>query len=573
MALTRKPVAALLIICAVTLAWVTVRTRFPRSVLNPAFAETKESSSVPLDRFGGVKVQIVKPSGFFRVAKLNNRWVFATPEGNPFWMLGVFAVDVDDRFVDLAAKYGGSNPRATWGVQATRRLKAWGFNTPAEYSSAYVLPGQPGVEKLPFMVLVRPSHYGLTNRWNYAVGPFKDLVDALNPTYTGYRNGSMPDAFDPNFDVYANRFTAAMLNDPFWGGLAASPWAIGITVDDADNLFRFGPGPEVPAARLHPHIGWFAIACAPTKASSTRYGVAYADPKVYTKYALRAFLQAKYGTIAALNAVWGATYTTWDSAGGYGVGTGFLDEDGRHTAWLGSTDGMLVGAAPAVVADLDAFLYQYAKQYFATVTKWVRQYAPHQLVFGPASLNGWGGLTRQPILQAAGQYVDVLNAMVSSQAVLDKTAQYAGDKPIVTWEGYIANPDSALYAYPNPPPSDSPAYQFSFNTQADRAQNYAARLNFLLNATTAGGVSPIAGLKFWAWTYSKGEQRNWGLVSLKDNAYDGKEAIIAPGTGPWGFRTGGEDQNYGDFISVVRRANLTQLQKLPARPQGARTQW
>src|SRR5207249_6051483 len=96
--------------------------------------------------------------------------------------------------------------------------------------------------------------------------------------------------------------------------------------------------------------------------------VSYPDAKVYSKYALRDFLQAKYGAIEALNAAWGSSYTSWDTDGGYGVGDGFLDENGRHTAWLGSTDGALQGAAPAVVADLDAFLYEYARQYFADTT-------------------------------------------------------------------------------------------------------------------------------------------------------------------------------------------------------------
>ena len=39
------------------------------------------------------------------------------------------------------------------------------------------------------------------------------------------------------------------------------------------------------------------------------------------------------------------------------------------------------------------------------------------------------------------------------------------------------------------------------------------------------------------------EQKNWGLVSLMDNAYDGVEAGIAQGTDAWGYRTGGEEKN------------------------------
>jgi hypothetical protein len=518
----------------------------------------KDTAGLAPDRFGGLPVKVSEPSRFFKVKKLGHRWVFVTPEGNAFWMLGVFGVDVDTRFTDLVAKYGS---RATWAAQATRRVKAWGFNTLAEYASGYTFPGVPGVEKLPFMVIYRPSFYGLTNAEGRAPGPFKDLVDCLDATYTGWRGGNTPDVFDPNFDAFANAWMQRQVKDPYWGGLP-SPWVVGITIDETDDLLGFGPGPEIRAARLHPHIGWFAIAAAPTKPSSPKWRVSYADPKVYTKYALRDFLQAKYGAMAALNTAWGSNYTSWDSAGGYGVGTGLLDENGRHITWLGSAEGTLQGAASVVVADLDAFLYQYAKQYFAVTTHWVRKYAPNQLAFSPASLNGWGGLTRKPILQAAGQYVDVLNAGVGSQTVLEKTAQYAGDKPVVPWEGYVANPDSGLSAYPNPPPSDSLALALSFKRQHERGQNYAKRLNFLLSATTSAGVAPIVGLKFWGWTDSWGEKLNWGLVSLKDNAYDGKEAVVAPGTDPWGYRTGAEMRDYGDLISGVRQANHVVIQRL-----------
>jgi hypothetical protein len=44
-------------------------------------------------------------------------------------------------------------------------------------------------------------------------------------------------------------------------------------------------------------------------------------------------------------------------------------------------------------------------------------------------------------------------------------------------------------------------------------------------------------------------------VSFLDNAYDGKEAVRAPGTDPWGYTTGGEEKDYGDFISSVRAAH------------------
>jgi hypothetical protein len=70
------------------------------------------------------------------------------------------------------------------------------------------------------------------------------------------------------------------------------------------------------------------------------------------------------------------------------------------------------------------------------------------------------------------------------------------------------------------------------------------------------------GLLFWALTDSLGEGQNWGLVSLLDNAYDGREAVRAAGRDAWGYPTGGEERDYGDFISSVRHANLSALQTI-----------
>ena len=37
------------------------------------------------------------------------------------------------------------------------------------------------------------------------------------------------------------------------------------------------------------------------------------------------------------------------------------------------------------------------------------------------------------------------------------------------------------------------------------------------------------------------ERANWGLVTPRDNAYDGKEAVEVRGKDRWGYCTGGED--------------------------------
>ena len=113
----------------------------------------------------------------------------------------------------------------------------------------------------------------------------------------------------------------------------------------------------------------------------------------------------------------------------------------------------------------------------------------------------------------------------------------------------FANADSALWRYPNP--DGVPGWSPVALTQEERGQRYAAKVQFLYDAATPAGIHPVAGVKFWSWGDHWGEKVNFGLVSFSDNAYDGQEAVVNRGTDPWGWPTGGEERNYGDFLSAV----------------------
>jgi hypothetical protein len=68
----------------------------------------------------------------------------------------------------------------------------------------------------------------------------------------------------------------------------------------------------------------------------------------------------------------------------------------------------------------------------------------------------------------------------------------------------------------------------------------------------------VLGLDWFEWVDKVvgGEKKNFGLVTYTgDNAYDGKEAVVTPGIDLWGYPTGGEDANYGDFLTAVAQAN------------------
>ena len=86
--------------------------------------------------------------------------------------------DLKDSYVKRIVRKYGTKP--AWADVAAKRLKHWGFNTLAEYASTYIMPtknkyGHGGIPtKLPYVVLMRPSFYGLRNKWDFAPGPFKD---------------------------------------------------------------------------------------------------------------------------------------------------------------------------------------------------------------------------------------------------------------------------------------------------------------------------------------------------------------------------------------------------------------
>jgi hypothetical protein len=498
-------------------------------------------------------------------------------------MLGVYAVTGGSSNDELGSNYNarfiakyGSN--AVGWPQVNRRLLSWGFNTIGPFSYRMVLPiPQPELPaghpvKMPFVGLGRNP--GISGR---AGGEYKNIYASLDPAiplFRASRAGNFPDVFDPGWRRYV---FSAYKSDEDLARYKVSPYFIGYFSDDTDFLAGFGPGtdfPTDPPGKYHWHLGYLALITASTQTTNPYSSPAnrpYADATVYTKLALRDFLTARYGTIESLNAAWGAAYTTFGSDGAWPHGRGLLDENGRAShGWLGSQDPYsLRGMKPAARTDLDGFLFELAKRFFEVNAEAFRAVAPRALFFGPTNLGGagWRAPARGPILKAAGLVLDVINIGTDgSQAQLDFIAQWAGDVPIAVWEGVVANADSGRVR------SKAEAASWNVPSQAARGLQYARDVQALVaGVARPTGSRPYVGLLFWAWSDSLGEGQNWGLVSLLDNAYDGREAVRAVGRDAWGYRTGGEERDYGDFISSVRRANLSALQTIAEEAKGGRS--
>lgn len=208
-----------------------------------------------LDQYGGsLRVKCSSATGYFHVEKISNRWWFCTPEGNGFWMEGLFDLGPDNHVTDLGmtydaiamAKYGDLD--MTWGPQQVRRIKSWGFNSVAEFTDGWTWPtwtctssncpadwvnnGGKQPVPVPMTAQVEPSTYSLTNLNNYAPNPVKDTMYGVNLNYYDGYVSVFPDFYDSNFDAWLN---GELKNDATIIPLENSPWVLAWISDECDD--------------------------------------------------------------------------------------------------------------------------------------------------------------------------------------------------------------------------------------------------------------------------------------------------------------------------------------------------
>lgn len=577
------------------------------SALSASKSFTVVVSASSLDVYGGaVQAPCAKgPAAHFYVEKSSGRWHLCTPAGNYFWLAGVYHADASDTGVDyqqidqkgnackpkilptaaapcsvIMQKYGDNN--VTWGPQTIRRLKSWGFNTAAEYASAYILPtttnekwptsDHSNPEKIAFTGLFWPSHYSRLK--NSFAEPVKDLVAPMKAsTFTGYRH-PMADSWDPNFLQWIQKTLADKTNPVYqWIHSPHSDFLLGLNVDDTDELMGFGAGSDFPTltngkvdsgtGRQEPHLGWIILVTPPTQSSgkdANGSSISYKDTVVYSKVALGNWLQTRYsGSISALNSAWGSDYTSFGSSGGWGAGSGVLDEDGSHS-WIPRDPYQLSDANSAVKKDLDDFLLYHASHYFSIIKSALNTAAPGVLYLGPTSLGAWGDPPRQQVLQAAAQSVDVISISpaptlclncTDDQARIDFISRYGGDKPWIEWEGFFAQSDSYMSVYPAPDTAMPQAAD-----QDARGVEFQKMMTSLWQTKDSStSTFHVVGYKWWELYDNRGEKANWGLLTRRDNAYDGRETVTSFLTDALGLLVGGEQKKYGDFIDPVTKAN------------------
>jgi hypothetical protein len=240
-------------------------------------------------------------------------------------------------------------------------------------------------------------------------------------------------------------------------------------------------------------------------------------------------------------------------------GTGLMDEDGRpaHSGWIGTDGAALTTSNPNTATDMRAGMYALDYAYFSAMKSGVDSVFTNAgyaapMYLGPDTLGTWTSVPSKETLQAASTTVDMAEmgfaaGYTLTQPMLNFVATYYG-RPILGMLFMTADADSQWGA--------GAGGDGDFATQTARGAAYVSSVQSMLSGTSTSGFNPYIGFLWQQYVDSEGT--NWGLVTLKDNAYDGYESVKAsvtcsPPTNS--YICGGEAGNYGNVISSVIIAN------------------
>ncbi|MCG8293551.1 beta-galactosidase [Pseudomonas entomophila] len=493
-----------------------------QSVLKRWLAERDKQG---LDAYGGLLAgPAFEAKGFFRTEKREGRWYLVTPDGHPFYSLGVNAVAADGgrTYVSgregmfkalpgegeaLAAFYGEGNnddgnassqgrnfkqgrwfdfyaanlqrthgqpcvPGAQcpppafdaqrWQGHTLDRLQAWGFNTLGNWSD----PAFTQVKRMPYTLPLA------------IVGDYASISTGMDWW------GRMPDPFDPRFAMATERAVAIAARDHH-----DDPWLIGYFADN--------------------ELAW----AAPGDDPKARYGLAYGTLRLTTDVpAKRAFLKQlrdKYRNQEGLSKAWGIELTAWE-----------LMEDPGFEAPLPNPE------HPEIERDYQYFQQVFAETYFKTISDALKWHAPNHMLLG-----GRYAVSTPEAVKACAEFCDVLSFnfyTLKPEDGYDFTRLAELDKPVLVSEFQFGSRDRGPF-WPGP---------VEVTREEDRGPAYA---NFLKAALAQPMIVGAHWFQYLDQPASgrllDGENGHLGLVAITDVAYPG-------------------------FVEAVRRSNLQAIGQL-----------
>lgn len=490
------------------------------------------------DRFGGwLNGPGFEAKGFFRTEKRDGRWFLVTPEGHPFYSLGVNAVSAwqSQTYVQgreamfaqlpregdpLAVYYGEHDSRSDTGASRGRAYDhgRWYDFYRANLQRTYAEPcetAQPPLAATPAPAELEPcpapgfdkdrwtrhtlerlQAWGFNTLGNWsddALGSAQRMPYTIPLSISGdYATistghdwwGGMPDPFDPRFAMAAERAIAIASRDR-----RDDPWLIGYFADN--------------------ELAW----AAPGEDPRSRYALAYGTLRLSTDVpAKRAFLKQlrdKYRNQNGLSKAWGIDLKAWE-----------LMEDPGFEPPLPSPE------FPQIEKDLQDFQRLFADTYFKTIADSLKWHAPNQLLLG-----GRFAIATPEALEACAQYCDVLSFnfyVKEPQHGYDFAALRALDKPLMVTEFHFGSRDRGPFWG-----GASEVYK-----EEERGPAYAHFLARALEEPSIVGVhwfqyldQPATGRLL------DGENGHFGLVGITDRPWQG-------------------------FVQAVREANLKAPQTL-----------
>jgi len=273
--------------------------------------EAEAATWTDRDRFGGwAEGPRREGTGFFRAEKVDGKWWLVTPDGTLFFSTGLDGIrPVEYTFItkresmfswlpeegdplrkyvqpvsgavegpvregmainwyglNIERKFGGPDPFEAWAEAALLRLRAWGFNTIANWSDARLFR-----REVPYVIAA-----GIGGTHNRIV---------VNVPSAG---ATMHDPFDPRFAVNVRNSLRAQAE-----AAAGDPYCIGYFVDN-----------ELSWGNRDTDRNRYAIA---TGALAQAYAQSPA------KRAFVGMLQGRYGSLAELNRAWGTAFAAWEN--------------------------------------------------------------------------------------------------------------------------------------------------------------------------------------------------------------------------------------------------------------------
>ncbi len=497
-------------------------------------AERDRSS---LDKFGGWnKGPAFEASGFFRTEKRDGRWYLVTPEGHPFYSLGVNTVAPDNNQTYVAGRewmfaalpkagepfdkyYGSGDNRSGNGADQGRGFNAgrwydfYGANLQRTYGQPCVpAVHQAGEAKAEAAAPCTPEGFD-QKRWvNHTLDRLQawgfntvgnwsapELATADRVPYTlplsivgDYASistgtdwwGGMPDPFDPRFAMATERAVAIAARDH-----RDDPWLIGFFADN--ELAWAGPGDD----------------------AKSRYALAYGTLRMTTDVpAKRAFLKQlrdKYRNQEGLSRAWGIDLPAWE-----------LMEDPGFVPPMPSPE------HPEIEADFKYFQKTFADAYFKTISDALKWHAPNQLLLG-----GRFAVSTPEAVASCVQYCDVLSFnmyTLKPQDGYDFAALRALDKPVLITEFNFGSNDRG--------PFWGGVTQLA--REEDRGPAYA---NFLKQAMVEPSIVGVHWFQYLDQPVTgrllDGENGHFGLVGITDVPFQG-------------------------FVDSVRKSNLAAVDQL-----------